>query len=219
MSLRFSKSSRETPLVAGAVGCPCPKTPRPRRSIVADLVRDRRGATAVEFGLIAAPALFSLCAVLAIGMNFFMVAALDRATLKAARSLATGSVSPSGMSASVFQQQTVCPLLPSLFTCSSVFVSVKTLTAGQTPSSYYGLVNAARSGLTLPPLDASQDTFCPGAGSQYVVVQVLYPAPIWAAFLAPATATTYNGQSVRVLMSSTTFKSEPYTGATTYQGC
>ena len=196
-----------------------PPEPGGPASRLGALLRDRRGTTAVEFGLVAAPALFSLCAVMAIGLNFFMVAALDHATLKAARSLATGAVSPSGMSASAFQQQVVCPLLPSLFNCSNVFVSVKTLTAGQTPSPYYGLLNAAKSGLTLPALNAAQDTFCPGAGSQYVVVQVLYPAPIWAAFLAPATATTYNGQSVSVLMSSTTFKSEPYTGSTTYQGC
>lgn len=181
--------------------------------------RDRRGTTAVEFGLIATPTILTFGAILAIGLNFYMVAALDHATLAAARAVATGAVSTAGMTADTFAQTLVCPALPAVFSCSNVFVNLTTVTAGQSPTAYYGYVNGARSGLIQPPLNSATDSFCPGAGSQYVVLQVLYPAPILMNFLTPASPTVYNGQTVNVLMSSTTFKSEPYAGAVTYSGC
>lgn len=169
--------------------------------------------------MVGGPTLLMLCAILAIGMNFFMVASMDHAALVGARAIATGSVSSAGMSASSFKQNVVCPALPSLFSCSDVYVNVVVAAAGSNPSGYYTLVNSSQSGLIQPALDSSKNTFCPGASSQYVVLQVIYPAPILFAFLAPTTPTVYNGHNVAVMMSSTTFLSEPYGGAQSYQGC
>lgn len=165
------------------------------------------------------PMLGLIAGCLAVGFNYFMIAALDHATVSAARAVATGAVSTAGMSASTFQQQVVCPRLPSVFTCSNVFVNMQVVAGGNSPSSFYSYVNSAQSGLIVPPLDSSKDTFCPGAGSQYVVLQVVYPAPVLVSFLSPSAPTTFNGQRVNVLMSSTTFKSEPYSGAQAYKGC
>jgi Flp pilus assembly protein TadG len=182
-------------------------------------LKERKAAVAVEFAMVAVPAVLTLCAILAIGLHFFMVAALDHATLIAARAIATGAVSTNALSASSFQSKVVCPALPSMFNCGNVFANLTIVPQGQSPSAYYSYVNANRSGLIQPPLDTAQDTFCPGAGAQYIVLQLLYPAPFPFAFLTAGAATKFKGQQVSVLMSSTAFKSEPYTGATSYQGC
>jgi len=193
------------------------------RSIARTLWRgasDRHGTAAVEFGMIGVPAVLTLCAILEIGLNYFMVAALDHATLTAARAIATGAVSTSGLSASNFNSQVVCPALPSMFNCSNVFVNLTIVAQGQSPPSpYYSYVNSSKSGLIVPALNTTLDTFSPGTSCSYVVLQVLYPAPYLFAFLTAATAATYNGQTVSVLMSSTTFKNEPFSSATSYQGC
>lgn len=178
-----------------------------------------KGMAAVEFAMIATPAMLTLGAILAIGLHFFMVASLDHATLTAARAVITGAVSTAGLSAGQFKTQIVCPVLPSIFDCSNVFVNLTVAAQGQSPSAYYSYVNANQSGLIPPPLDAAADSFCPGSGSQYIVLQIVYPQPFLFAFLASATAAKFQGQSVSVLMSSATFRSEPYTGAATYQGC
>lgn len=180
---------------------------------------DARGATAVEFGLLGIPVVLTLAAIAAVGFNSLMLASLDRAAQVTARAISTGTVSTAGMTAAAVKTNITCPALLSLFNCSNVFLNVTALTDGQSPSGFYSLVKSDKSGLVQPALDGSKNTFCPGAGAQYVVVQVVYPAPVFAKFLQGANSTTYGGSNVNVLMSSTTFRSEPYTGATPYAGC
>lgn len=183
------------------------------------ILRDASGATAVEFALLGAPTMLLLVAVFVVGFSFFLEASLDQATLSAGRAVAVGAVSPANLTASQFKQNYVCANLPAAFSCSNVFVNMKVVPTGSTPSGYYAYVNANKSGLVQPPLNSSQDTFCPGAGSQYVVLQVLYPVPTFVAWLVASSSTTFNGQQANVLMSSMTFKSEPYANAATYTGC
>jgi Flp pilus assembly protein TadG len=180
---------------------------------------DSRGSAAVEFGLVAMPFFAALFAVLEIGYNSFLISALDYATQVSGRAVMTGSVSTSGLTASQFKTQVVCPALPSNFNCSNIFVNMSVVTQGQSPTGYYSYVNSASSGLVQPALNNSQLSFCPGSGSQYVVLQIMYPAPFLTAFFSAGATTNFNGQMVHVLLSSMTFKSEPYTGATTYAGC
>jgi Flp pilus assembly protein TadG len=180
---------------------------------------DHGGSAAVEFGLVALPFFLALFAVFEIGYSSFLISALDYATQVAGRAVMTGAVSTSGLTSSQFKTQIVCPALPSNFNCSNVFVNMSVVTQGEIPTGYYAYVNSAVSALVQPALNNSQLTFCPGAGSQYVVLQIMYPASFLTAFFSAGATTNYNGQMVHVLMSVTTFKSEPYSGATTYVGC
>ena len=93
------------------------------------------------------------------------------------------------------------------------------VTPNLSPSGYYSYVNANKSGLIQPPLNSTTDTFVAGASCQYIVLQVLYPQPYFFSYFTAANSTTFNGQSVSVLMSSTTFKSEPYSGSAVSAGC
>ncbi len=180
--------------------------------------RDRAGATAVEFSLLAAPTLFMLYAIFQIGLNYFMAAQLDYATQKAARAVSTGAVSTAGLTASQFQNQ-VCGYLSSSFSCGNVFINMAIVPTGQFPSAYYNYVKADQSALIVPALNSSNDTFCPGAGGQYIVLQILYPISYFSSFFMASNAITYQGHTVYVLMSSITFKNEPFTAAATYPGC
>ncbi len=182
-------------------------------------LRARDGVTAVEFALVAAPTLFLFYAIFQIGLYFFMERSLEHATLVAARAVTTGAVTVGALTASQFEATYICPNLPGLFNCSNVFIQLTVVTPNQSPSGYYAYVNPAKSGLILPPLNSKTDTFSSGTSCQYVVLQVLYPQPYFFSGMTASNATVFNGQSVSVLMASTTFKSEPYSGSASAAGC
>ncbi|WP_167858616.1 TadE family protein [Methylobacterium nonmethylotrophicum] len=179
---------------------------------------DARGVTAVEFALVAAPFTMTLLGIIQTGYAFFLMAALDSAASASARAVTTGAISTAGLTATQFRDQVVCPKLPSTFVCANVFVTMSVVQEGQSPTGYYAYVNAAGTGLVQPPLDGT-GKFCPGAGGQYVVLQVQYPTTYLTGLLASAAPTTFNGKPSYVLMASTTFRSEPYNGAVAYAGC
>lgn len=181
-------------------------------------IADTGGAVAVEFALVAVPFLLTLLGIVQTGYAFFLTSALDSAASASARAVTTGAISTAGLTAAQFRDQVVCPKLPSFFTCSNVFVMLSVVQEGQSPSGYYAYVNSAKNGLIQPPLDASS-RFCPGAGGQYVVLQIQYPTSYLVGLLASAAPTTFNGSPAYILMASTTFRSEPYNGAQAYTGC
>ncbi|MFC6745146.1 TadE family protein [Methylobacterium persicinum] len=197
-----------------------PRTPSRRPlQLLRRLRRDKTGATAVEFGLLVLPFMLTLLGVFEVGYTFFMMSALDSAARGSARAVMTGAVSTAGMSASTFRTTVVCPKLPANFNCNNVFVNITVVPATTTTTGYYSYVNAKQSALLLPQLDATTNSFCPGSGGQYVVVQILYPASYFTVLFSGRSTTTYQGKQINALMSTATFKAEPYSGATTYAGC
>ena len=173
--------------------------------------RDRRGAAAVEFAIVAFPFLMALMAFMEAGRYLFYLEALDNGVQVAARQIMTGQVQNASqqVSASQFRMSYLCPLLPSAFNCNNVIVQISTFTEGASPSGFYSFVNANQSGLTAPPLNNSQTSYCLGAGSAYVFVQVVYPMPLLTTAFA-SWATTYNGQNVMLLTSGAAFRNEPF---------
>lgn len=165
------------------------------------------------------PFMLTLLGVFEVGYTFFMMSAIDSATRGSARAVMTGAVSTAGMTASTFKSTVVCPKLPGNFSCSNVFVNMTIVPAGTSPTGYYSYVNTGRSALLVPQLNATANSFCPGSGGQYVVLQILYPANYFTALFASRSVTTYQGSKVNVLMSTATFKAEPYSGAAAYAGC
>lgn len=185
----------------------------------ADFWQEKSAATAIEFALLAFPAIGTMLAVLALGFNYLCAASLDHAVTVTARAVSTGVVSPSGMTLANLRTSVICPALMPGMNCSNVFVKITTIPSGNFPSSYYSMVNSNRSALVNPTLNDSTNTFCPGSGSQYVVVELAYPVPMFASFLGGSLTTTYNGASVNVLVAASTFLSEPYSGSSSYAGC
>lgn len=196
------------------------KGPQADRAVLArDFARDTKGVAAIEFAFLALPTLMTLLVIFSMGLNSLFTASLERAVVLTGRAITTGAVSPTSMQVSTLKTNVICPALLSIISCDDVFVNVKTLQSGSNPSTYYSLVKSDRSGLIKPALNSSQNSFCPGAGSQYVVVELAYPAPIIASSLIGSTTATYNGSSVNLIVATATFLSEPYTGAVSYSGC
>ena len=79
------------------------RRPVPTRPV--RFTRAERGATAVEFALIAAPFIFMVFCIIEVGIYFMVQVTLDNATAAAARELRTGQVVADGSSDKAGQQQ------------------------------------------------------------------------------------------------------------------
>lgn len=193
----------------------------------ADFVHDSRGFAAVEFGLIAAPFLLLVLAILEYSYGNFAQSRLDAVVQQTAREIMTGyvqgqSVGGKPLDAAQFRAQVLCPKLPAMMKCSDLYVDVQSFDApagGPVPAStpYASYVNATNSGLTPPALDNAKNKYCVGGAKKYVVIRAAYPTPILTTAALYPGATTYNGRKARLVMSTASFKNEPF--PTTYSGC
>lgn len=134
-------------------------------------VGDRKGATAVEFGLIAVPFLGLLCATFDLGLSFLVERNLDAAVQNAARQIRTGGMQAAGtVTAANFVSNYVCPAAGSLMStfvdCSKLVVDVRTATA------FTG--NDMSNDFYKTP---QTNTFCLGSPKTITVVRVAYPMP------------------------------------------
>jgi pilus assembly protein Flp/PilA len=180
-----------------------------------ELRLDVKGAAAVEFALLAFPLIFAMLAVCEAGFDLYERSALDYFTANVARQILTGSAQQLKVSGTPLTQQqfitnVVCAKLPAAMTCNNVFVSVTAFSEGTTPSPFYNAVNAAKTGLNSPNLNNALNAYCLGGASQYVIVQIAYPVPLITSLFGSGGVSTYNGQSVRVMTSTASFRNEPF---------
>jgi Flp pilus assembly protein TadG len=183
------------------------------------LAGDRRGTTAVEFGLVALPLFVLVFAIAEMGLDFYCRSNLDVVSQRVARQIAIGAVQADDLDVNGFRTL-VCGDLPSVLSCSNLVFSVQTV-----PSSFYGLTTSyqASNGLlqyvvTQPSLDQSLNKFCPGDKNQFVVLQLLYAMPVVTGIWLTS-AVTYKGRSVRVIGATQVFRNESFLGANTAAGC
>jgi Flp pilus assembly protein TadG len=179
--------------------------------------RETEGVVAVEFAYVGLPCILLLAGIIVIGFMLFCSASLDYATQKAARQIMTGQVQSNGYSAAQFKSNVLCTYLPATFTCSNVAVNLVSFVKQPqvyTANNYYQFVNTSQTGLIIPSLSTTSNTFCAGIANSYEVLEVMYPMPIFLSMFA-ASPQVVNGQFV--LMSTATFKNEPFTGGSS--GC
>ncbi|WP_158809144.1 TadE/TadG family type IV pilus assembly protein [Beijerinckia sp. L45] len=183
--------------------------------------RDRSGATAVEFGLIALPFLATIVFLISIGYMVYVKQGLDFATQKAARQIRIGAVQQAQLTQTQFVTQLICPALPMTVNCNNLIVNVSNVpyTAGNANNyqSYMTFVNAQQTNLIIPALTNTGATYCPGQGGKtpsYVYLQVLYPVPRFMSLFASSATTVYNGQKVFLVMATATFLNEPFVAPT-----
>ena len=173
-----------------------------------------RGAAAVEFGMIALPFLTIIMFILFVSLTLFYRTTLDYATQKAARALMVGTPQTSGQTAAQFRTNTLCPNLTLIFfDCSKIVVNLVTVTETVEPTAYVAFVTPDLSAILIPPPSIN---YCPGVGSSYEVLEVVYPLPIYLSFFSSA-PNVVQGQFL--LMSTATFRNEPFSGATALTGC
>ena len=173
-----------------------------RRSLIAD----ESGATAVEFGLVAAPFFALMFAILQIGLIFFSGQVLDNATSEAARMIRTGQAQMQGFGQQDFKD-VICARSGTLFDCQDKLkVDVRT----------YDTFAAANMGKPVEDgaLDDGDFTFQMGGREEIVVVRVFYEWPVWVPLMA-----TPGGEKVQLgdlatgnymLSSALTFRNDPF---------
>lgn len=170
--------------------------------------RCRKGATAVEFALVAAPFMALLVAILQSALVFFSGRVLDEVTEEASRYIMTGqaqqgSVTQSGFKTYVCTGTNTSALISALFTCANIMVNVQNYAS-------FASASTASPTLTFNPNGTVANTWSYNTGNpgDIIVVQVMYQWPIVLGPLSMNLSNLSNGN--RLLVSTAVFKSEPY---------
>jgi len=166
--------------------------------LAARFARDRRGATAVEFSLIALPFFALLFGILELGMLFVLSTSLDNATNTVARTIRTGASPPP--SAAKFKEA-VCDELGWLASdCpSNLFVDIDAFKT-------FGEV------VTPTPIGAGKiikdGDYTVGASEEIMLVRVFYQWKLITPLLTKAVDNVAGGKTL--VTSTMTFRNEPY---------
>ncbi len=179
---------------------------KPKVSLLGRLLRcfrrDRRGATAVEFAMIAPMFFGSLFAIMETGTLYLRVTALETGVEDAKRVTLTGQVAAAGGSP---QQLTAfktafCERISWLISCGEVQFDVRAFDV-------FG--NAAMpSPVTSGVFDPSKLKFDPGKPCQIVVIRAYYEVSSITALIRNDVSQLSNGKVL--LVGSAAFKNEPY---------
>lgn len=160
--------------------------------------RRKDGSAAVEFGLIAAPFLAMVFAIMETAIIFFAGQALETAAADSARLILTGQAQNAGYDQAKFKQA-VCSKIYGLFDCTGKLkVDVKNYTNFASISTAKPIVNG-QANLT--------EGYAPGGPGDIVVVRLMYQWPVYVSLLGLNLAD--NGSN-RLLMSTVAFRNEPY---------
>ena len=178
-----------------------------RRNRFGAFIRDSKGATAVEFALIATPFLAILAALIQTFLAFFAQSVLENAVRQSSRQILTGQVQTqdTGLSQSAAMaafQQAVCSNAAHLFTCTGLMVDVQV-------ANNWSSANTAMPTLTYDSNGNVNNTwqFNPGNAGDVVVVRVMYLWPVFFGSIAFNMANQANG--TREIMATAAFQNEP----------
>jgi Flp pilus assembly protein TadG len=196
-----------------AAGAARPERGLRRFSIFRQFIRRQDGTTMVEFGLVAAPFLALMFAILETALFFFASQTLETAVADSARLILTGQAQNNAESDPLWKadplkqfRADVCNRLKAMFDCSKGFyVDVRS----------YSQFSSADMSL---PLTGGKITagftpqYNPGGAGDIVVVRVMYEWPMFLSFLT--TNITFDLTNMtggkRLIMATAAFRNEPY---------
>jgi Flp pilus assembly pilin Flp len=169
---------------------------------VGALGADDRGATAIEFAMVAVPFLMLAFGIIAVGLYFFTTFALENAVEQTARLIRTGQAQESGMTKDQFKQE-VCSRAPGYVDCDGKLrVNVQSWAefANIAPPS------CTDAGGDLVPKEGT--SYRPGAASEVVLVTVCYEWELADKIPFLKLGNMANGSAL--IQAATTFRTEPY---------
>lgn len=177
---------------------PTGRTPA-KRGILQRLRADNSGATAIEFGIVAAPFFALMLALIEVSLVFFANFTLENAVDQASRMIRTGQAQEQGFSEAQFKQ-TVCDNVTGVYDCmAGLKLDV--------------LKFDDFTGVNLPdPLDGNGElrtnfTFDMGVGGNVVIVRAFYEWSLIANF--PGGLGNMPGGG-RLLVATAAFRNEPF---------
>ena len=182
---------------------------RTKRLIPAKLLRIRTvrrfargndGIAAVEFGMVAAPFLALMFAIMETAIVFFASQTLETAVADSSRLIMTGQAQTANFTETQFKQA-VCAKILGLFDCANgIKIDVKKF------SGFSSIDNSK-------PIDANGNLltnfgFDPGKQGDIVVVRLMYEWPIYVSLLGFSLSDLSGGK--RLIMATAAFRNEPY---------
>lgn len=162
--------------------------------------RNRSGATAVEFAMIAAPFFFLLFAMIEIAAVFFAGTVLENAVLETARQIRTGQAHGAGMSQAAFRQE-VCDRIAVIAGCQRLEIDVRVF-------ENFGDIDQSSPIREDGSLDTSGFGWDIGDAGDIVLVRVFYKWPLMTPNFGGALTNMEDNQ--RLLTSATVFRNEPF---------
>jgi Flp pilus assembly protein TadG len=174
---------------------------RAHRNRCAAFIKDRTGATAVEFAIVAAPFLALTIALIQTFLVFFAQEHLESVVQQASRQILTGQVQSAQATQTAFHQ-TVCNQVVILFSCGGLMVDVQVATS-------WSSTNTSAPTLTYNSTGQVTNTwqFNPGNAGDIVVVRVMY---LWPVFMGPLGFNLSNqANGSRMIMATAAFQNEP----------
>jgi Flp pilus assembly protein TadG len=165
-------------------------------------IRQQDGATAVEFGMVIAPFLAMVFAIMETALVFFAGQALETAGLDSARLIMTGQAQTQGFSQAQYKNA-VCAKIYGLFNCQGgLYVDVKKYNA------FSSIDNSKLPVDGNGNLQTSSFGYQPGGPGDIVVVRLIYQWPVYVSLLGLNLSDSAGGN--RILMSTIAFRNEPY---------
>jgi Flp pilus assembly protein TadG len=162
--------------------------------------KNRDGATAVEFALIAGPFFFFLLALIEIAAVFFAETVIENAVLESARLIRTGQLQGGGGDAASFRTE-VCDRIEVIANCDQMVFEVAVFEDFDginptPPTNEDGSLNGGNMG------------FDPGDAGDIVMVRVYYAYPLILPNMFGSIGNLPDNQ--RLIMSATVFRNEPF---------
>jgi Flp pilus assembly protein TadG len=164
------------------------------------------GIAAVEFGIVAAPFLALMFAIIETAIVFFANQTLETAVADSSRLIMTGQAQSGGFTQQQFKDA-VCAKILGLFDCTNgIQIDVKTYAGG-----------FAAVGAPTNPIDANGNLqtgsfgFQPGNACDIVVVRLMYQWPVYVSLLGFSLADLAGNK--RLLMATAAFRNEPFGSA------
>jgi len=163
--------------------------------------RDRDGATAVEFAIVAAPFFLLTTAVLEAALFFFAQTLIEDGLLNASRDIRTGQFQNNSLDESDLRDE-ICARASVVANCSRIEVEVRTFDT-------FGDAN-----FDIPldgdgNLDSDALDFEIGGPSEVVMVRVFYPYQLYFPNFFSGGLANLPGNK-RLIASTTAFRTEPY---------
>jgi Flp pilus assembly protein TadG len=175
--------------------------PARRRRLLQNFGLGRKGATAVEFAIIAPIFVGLLISVLETALYVFAQSAMQAAAAQAGRLFLTGQAQTQGLNAAQLVGD-VCP--PALFTCGNMMVDVENYSSCTSPP------NTSMPTLTFNAQGQVTNSwnYNPWTDGQIVVVRLMYQWPVVAGPLSLIVPNYSNGTSL--IMGVAAIRVEPY---------
>ncbi|MES2729101.1 MAG: TadE/TadG family type IV pilus assembly protein [Pseudomonadota bacterium] len=163
-------------------------------------LRSDRGATAVEFALVAVPLMFLLIGIIEMSLMFAGMSILHGATNEGARLVRTGQVQTTTGDPEDLFQSAVCAHADTLLRCDQLQYEVVQIPSFSSVGSFE------------PQVDADGDfvprSFDAGGVNDTVLIRTYYRYPLLTPFIGQLLADGPN--NTRIMMSTIVLQTEPY---------